>query len=333
MQPLRVGDLLPLTLEPNWADLDPAQNTWLCVDMADLQAQDAAVVQRLVAWLQRQPVPVVGFAEAEIPALSDGVDLVVEGEQELATVAIRIDKNPNASAVLVQVLRAGAALNIAQALALESLAYATLQGGQEFAAWLRNYQTEHPHKASRAERESPVLLSREGGGLQIVLNSPEDRNALSRYMRDALTQAFKLVAMDSSIGRVDVSANGPCFSAGGDLSEFGTAQDLALAHRTRMARMPAQYLAGHAQRYTFHVHRACIGAGIEMPAFAGRIVATADSVFQLPEVNMGLIPGAGGCVSIPRRIGRQRTALLAILGEPIPAQRALAWGLIDAIED
>jgi enoyl-CoA hydratase/carnithine racemase len=48
---------------------------------------------------------------------------------------------------------------------------------------------------------------------------------------------------------------------------------------------------------------------------------------------MGLIPGAGGCVSIPRRIGRQRTAYMAILGERFSASDALAWGLIDSIED
>ena len=57
------------------------------------------------------------------------------------------------------------------------------------------------------------------------------------------------------------------------------------------------------------------------------------AAFRLPEVGMGLIPGAGGCVSIPRRIGRQRTAHMAILGEAIGAEQALAWGLIDAIEE
>ena len=83
----------------------------------------------------------------------------------------------------------------------------------------------------------------------------------------------------------------------------------------------------------FHLHGACIGAGIELPAFAARLTAKPDTTFRLPEVSMGLIPGAGGCVSIPRRIGRQRTARMAILGEPVNAEQALAWGLIDAIVD
>ena len=109
--------------------------------------------------------------------------------------------------------------------------------------------------------------------------------------------------------------------------------DLAGAHSTRMTHMPARYLAACRDRCTFHVHGACIGAGIELPAFAARLVAQPGTTFRLPEVGMGLIPGAGGCVSIPRRIGRQRTALMAILGESVSAEIALAWGLIDEIAD
>ena len=84
---------------------------------------------------------------------------------------------------------------------------------------------------------------------------------------------------------------------------------------------------------TFYLHGACIGAGIELPAFAERIIATPDTVFRLPEVEMGLIPGAGGCVSITKRIGNQRTNWLAISGTELSAEQALAWGLIDAIAD
>jgi enoyl-CoA hydratase/carnithine racemase len=69
-----------------------------------------------------------------------------------------------------------------------------------------------------------------------------------------------------------------------------------------------------------------------MVAWARRIVAAPDAWFQLPELAMGLLPGAGGCVSISRRIGRQRTALMLLSSKRIPARVALDWGLIDAIE-
>ena len=80
------------------------------------------------------------------------------------------------------------------------------------------------------------------------------------------------------------------------------------------------------------LHGACIGAGIEMAAFAGRVVAHPEAVISLPEVGLGLIPGAGGTVSLPRRIGRHRTAELALTGRPIDAATAHRWGLVDAIE-
>jgi enoyl-CoA hydratase/carnithine racemase len=80
-----------------------------------------------------------------------------------------------------------------------------------------------------------------------------------------------------------------------------------------------------------HLHGACIGAGIEMTAFAGHVTATEETTFALPEVGFGLVPGAGGTVSIPRRIGRHRAALLAISGYAIHAVRALDWGLIDDV--
>ncbi len=77
----------------------------------------------------------------------------------------------------------------------------------------------------------------------------------------------------------------------------------------------------------------CVGSGLEMAAFAARLTAAPDAWFQLPELAMGIIPGAGGCVSLSRRIGRQRAALMIISGRRISARTALNWGLVDAIMD
>jgi enoyl-CoA hydratase/carnithine racemase len=150
-------------------------------------------------------------------------------------------------------------------------------------------------------------------------------------MRDALVEALDLAATDPDIRSVIVSAAGKCFSAGGDLNEFGDAPDPAIAHTIRSVRLPAASLARCAKRVTFLVHGACIGAGIEIAAFGARVQAKPDAFFQLPEINFGLIPGAGGCVSIPRRIGRQRTAYLALSACKLDAATALEWGLIDEI--
>ncbi|MFF7985358.1 enoyl-CoA hydratase/isomerase family protein [Streptomyces sp. NPDC007901] len=81
------------------------------------------------------------------------------------------------------------------------------------------------------------------------------------------------------------------------------------------------------------MHGTCVGAGIELPSFATRVVAAPGTTVRLPELAMGLIPGAGGTVGIPRRIGRWRTLYLVLDGRAVPAERALAWGLVDRIEE
>ncbi len=319
-----------LMMEPNWADVNPGLPA-IAVHLPRESGTTEEVVQ-IENWLSHQPIPVIGVIhEADKSSLEDTVDLIVSDDDQLSAVVEKIIRNPRASSVLVQVVRTTVSLPVAQALNVESLAYSTLQGGQEFARWLHEFQSRRSAKRPPQIIDFPIKVSRKSNQLEIILNTPENRNALSVPMRDALSDAFKMVIMDRSIEHVDVYGNGPSFSAGGDLTEFGDSSDRALAHQIRLLRMPAQYLAQEAGRYTFHLHGACIGAGIEMPAFAGRLKASPDTFFQLPEVGMGLVPGAGGCVSIPRRIGRQKLNWLAITGQRLPAEKALEWGLIDEI--
>ncbi len=307
-------ELAALLLEPNIADVGDVP-CWVAVDARD------QLPERLTSWVRQQPVPVIGVGGEHA-----AFDVLAPDEGSLASIAAAIETNPVASAVLVQVLRSACTLDIPQALQLESLAYGVLQGGAEHARWLAR----QPQR-SLASAEDVVRLERVGDALQVTLTHPARRNALSTSMRDGLTEAFKLAAVDETIRVVEVRAEGPCFCAGGDLAEFGTTRDTARAHALRQARMPAQYLALCAHKCTTYLHGACIGAGIELPAFAHRVVARSDSTFRLPEVAMGLIPGAGGCVSIPRRIGRQRTAELAITGRTLDAGEAFRIGLVDQI--
>jgi enoyl-CoA hydratase/carnithine racemase len=124
---------------------------------------------------------------------------------------------------------------------------------------------------------------------------------------------------------------GPDFSSGGDLDEFGSAVDVVSAYLVRLDRHPGWFIHQVRDRVTAQLHGGCIGAGIELPAFASQVVATPDTFVALPEVSMGLIPGAGGTVSITKRIGRWRAAWLALTGARITADTALAWGLVDEI--
>ena len=313
-----------LIREPIWAD--SVGEVCLAVDFSEANYSSDEVIA-ISSWLQRQPVPVIGLMNDNEQIL-EALDFVADTELEVELLASFIGQHRQASAVLVQVTRVTMGLPVIAALTVESLGYATLQGSEEFSHWLSR---QNKTNVGGSNISSPVLMERTGTELSILLNSPSNRNALSVSMRDGLSEAFSLVAMDNSIENVVVSAAGSCFSAGGDLTEFGVSKDVAEAHRIRQLKMPAQYLAEQPGRYSFKLHGACIGAGIELPAFAGHISASRDTFFRLPEVAMGLIPGAGGCVSIPRRIGRHRTNYLAVTGMKLSVENALSWGLIDEI--
>ncbi|MET9830848.1 enoyl-CoA hydratase/isomerase family protein [Streptomyces sp. NPDC006385] len=237
-----------------------------------------------------------------------------------------VTRQPAASVALVQVLRMGAALPPSDRLVAESLAYSALQGGAGFRAWLASARPRTPRPAAE-----PVRLRRHGDRLTVTLDRPWVRNAFDAATRDALCEALEVAVADPSISVVDLCGNGPAFCSGGDLSEFGSSRDPAEAHRVRVHRSPAALLQRCAPKVTAHLHSACVGAGIELAAFAGRVRATADTVIRLPETGMGLIPGAGGTASLPARIGRERSAYLALSGAPLGATEALAWGLVDEI--
>ncbi len=277
--------------------------------------------------LHRPRSVVIGFGEDD-PL----TDVSVTDEAQLVALARAIDAQPLAAASLVQVLRHNAASDAEQGLLLESLAYSTLQHSRGFTTWLASRQTPVHHS-----NDDPVLLlertpGEPGSILTLTLNRPTAHNAYDADLKDALCEALALAHSDSDIQHVHLKGAGASFSAGGDLSEFGLARDAAEAHVSRTTRSAAYLLATLRCPSSAFVHGVCIGAGIELPAFTQHITAHPETTFQLPEVAFGLVPGAGGTVSITRRIGRHRTAWLALTGTRLDAHTALQWGLIDALE-
>jgi enoyl-CoA hydratase/carnithine racemase len=229
---------------------------------------------------------------------------------------------------LVQLLRQGESLDVPQALLAESWVYSTLQAGPEFGAWRASRGAPpglEPHP------EPAVAVDRFGRTLALTLDRPAKHNAFSTEIRDGLVEALRPALVDPGIEEIVVRGRGPSFCSGGDLDEFGTLPDPATAHAIRATRNAALLVHDLAERIRFEVHGACIGAGMELPAFSRRVAAREDAFFQLPEVRFGLVPGAGGTASVPRRIGRQRTAWLALTTHRIDAPTAQQWGLVDEV--
>lgn len=272
------------------------------------------------------PFPLLGIGNPAHP-IAHRLDAVIEPPFTAAMIQQACDAQPDAAAILVQLLRLIEPLDIEPALVAESLAYAVLQGSSGHARWLAAQQASAPMPSGE------VRVARRDGLLAITLDRPAAHNAIDRYMRDGLREAFELAALDPDIERVVLRGEGKSFSVGADLAEFGTTRDPAMAHGIRMLTLPAHAIARCRDRLEVHVQGGCVGSGLEMAAFARRLTASARAWFQLPELAMGVIAGAGGCVSVSRRIGRQRAALLMLSGKRISAEVALGWGLIDAIID
>jgi enoyl-CoA hydratase/carnithine racemase len=243
----------------------------------------------------------------------------------------RVERWPQAAATCDDVLRSVIpAAPTWSGLVTESLAYSTLQSGREFRDWLA---LRGP--ASAPSTPDPVLVEREGDSLSLWLNRPARHNAFSTDMRQALLDGLVVAIHDPSIRRVVLGGKGPSFCSGGDLAEFGSFDDPATAHIARTRHSPALMLdelsTRLGDRLMARVHGQVLGSGLEMAAFCGHVQAERDSVIGLPELALGLIPGAGGTVSITRRIGRWRTAYLVMSGRTVTAATALEWGLIDAV--
>jgi hypothetical protein len=306
-----------------------------------------AALDALLAALQARAAVVVGTARGRLTPtaarLAEALDLTLTGpgraadrravqvpDPDAATAELQaaVAARPRAALLLTALLRQTVRLPVAEALAAEASAYSTLLAGPEFAAWLA---ARGPARPPRADDTGRVELVRAGDALHVHLARPHRRNAFDAAMRRALVEALDVALADPDV-RVQLSGDGPVFSSGGDLDEFGSAADPATAWVVRVADSPAHALARLGERTQAFVHGACAGAGVELPAFVHRLVADPETTFRLPELAMGLLPGAGGTVSLPRRVGRWRTAWLGLTGTALDAPTALEWGLVDALE-
>ncbi len=338
VDPRALADLLA---DPGSADMLSAA-TGCPLVVVQVRSASAAVPLRGLDIGALPAVVVVVAADAScLPPLVASVADIVLTEDEAApapfamppggiqagldAIAASVATSPEAATTLALLLRSSAGLGVTAGLIAESAAYSALQAGAEFHRWRAAHPAREPDPGTQR-----VTVTRSAGQLQIMLTRPARRNAVDRLMRDALVEAPRAALADPGAA-VRLAGAGPDFCAGGDLDEFGSRSDPATAHLIRLTRSPALLLHRLSARTTAWLHGACFGAGIELLAFAGRVIAAPGARLGLPELRLGLIPGAGGTVSVVRRIGRARTAFLGLTGQPISADQALAWGLVDEI--
>lgn len=178
----------------------------------------------------------------------------------------------------------------------------------------------------------PVDLTLEGPLALVSLNAPP-LNIFSVTMRDELIQAFQAVNDVGGVRAMVLRAEGRHFSAGADLSEFGSAESILEGRRIRWDRDPWGLLWDLRVPTIAALHGTALGSGLEMSLLCDLRVTAPDSVLGLPETKLGMLPAAGGTQSLTRAIGPHQAIPIVALGTPLTATEALDRGVVHEIAD
>ena len=181
--------------------------------------------------------------------------------------------------------------------------------------------------------EAPILYEKTGDGVAwLTLNRPAVLNAMNMALRDDLWSLLCAVRDDPDV-RVAVfrGAGERAFSAGADISEFGTAPSVIDARRARQERDLWGLMLSITKPLVAAIHGYAFGAGCELALLCDIRIASEDATFALPEVTLGYIPSAGGTQTLPRIVPPGIAREMILSGDPIDAQRALAAGLVTRV--
>jgi enoyl-CoA hydratase len=160
----------------------------------------------------------------------------------------------------------------------------------------------------------------------VRLNRPKQLNALNGPTMDALCAALEELDRDEAVRAIVVTGNERAFAAGADIGEMASATpiDMLVSNRIgqwdRVRRISTPVIAA--------VNGWCLGGGCELAMTLDLIVAGEGAKFGQPEINIGVIPGAGGTQRLTRAIGKSKAMAMILTGEPITAREAEAAGLV-----
>jgi enoyl-CoA hydratase len=179
--------------------------------------------------------------------------------------------------------------------------------------------------------DQPVMLETEDGVAVLTLNNPP-LNVTTLEMTRALDVLVSRLAADPAVRVLVLTGSGSrAFCAGSDIKEFPAVADAVVAKKlgrenavfSRIAEFPKPTIAA--------LNGLAFGGGLELAVCCDLIVAEAGTRVALPEIKLGVFPGSGGTIRVTRRIGEGRAKELMFFGEPIAAETALAWGLVNRV--
>ena len=177
-----------------------------------------------------------------------------------------------------------------------------------------------------------LLYEKQDGVAYVTLNRPEALNAYNIQMRDDLYQILSAIKDDDEVlVAIFKGAGEKAFCAGADLSEFLSAPSPVVARQVRFERDVWRLFLNIPQPLIAALHGYVLGSGIEIALCCDIRIASEDSQFGMPEVDLGIIPAAGGTQTLPRTVGRGK-ALEMLLANPwISAEEAYHIGLVNRV--
>ena len=171
-----------------------------------------------------------------------------------------------------------------------------------------------------------VDLDRRGRIAVLTINNPPV-NALSQHVRQGLRDGVTQAIADAAVGAIVITCAGRTFIAGADITEFGKPPREPGLHEV------LDLIESSLKPVVAAVHGTALGGGLEVTLACHYRVGVRTARFGLPEVKLGLLPGAGGTQRLPRVVGVDKALQMIVSGDPIGADAALNHGLIDAIVD
>jgi enoyl-CoA hydratase/carnithine racemase len=173
-----------------------------------------------------------------------------------------------------------------------------------------------------------ILQTILGPVMELRLNRPDKKNAITSAMYAALADALHAAAADPAVRVVTIRSNGDIFTAGNDLKDFQQVPPLDLDQPVfrflnALSTFPKVVIAG--------VSGAAVGIGTTLLLHCDLVLAGPDAIFSMPFADLGLVPEAASSLLLPMLIGRQRAGKHLILGDPFDARTALDYGLVTEI--
>ena len=176
---------------------------------------------------------------------------------------------------------------------------------------------------------STILLTQLDGYAIVQFNRPEVLNALNMKLMEELVDALELLDKDSTVRAIIITGNEKAFAAGADIKEMADASAVDMLIRDQFARWDR--IRKIKKPIIAAVSGFALGGGCEVAMSCDIIIASESAKFGQPEINIGVMPGAGGTQRLTRAVGKYKAMEMVLTGKMISADEAMRWGLVNKV--